>query len=231
MRRFYQAARAEAADDGYSVLLDARTLCTPARRKLALPCSALAVAIAAEWAEQGETIRPATMPLMRLASTAIDRVSPDPAQTIDQITVFGRTDLVCYRAAAPAELAARQEASWEPLLRWAAALDAPLRVTTELQPVAQSPAALAALRTAVVAHDAFALSALHQATAAAGSVVVALAMVAERITVDEAFAASQIDESHQIERWGEDPVLEQRRAEIRASLSAAARMISLLREP
>ena len=230
MRRFYQAARAEASRDGFTVLLDTRTLRTPARHELAVPNIALAEAIAAEWAEQEETIRPATMPLMRLASTAIDRVSAGSAQTIDQITAYGRTDLVCYRVAAPAELAVRQAAAWEPLIRWAAAtLDAPLRVTTDLQPVAQSPAALAALHAAVAARDAFALCALHEATAAAGSVVVALALAADRLSVDEAFTTSQIDESYQIERWGEDPVLEKRRADIRARLAAASRMISLLR--
>ena len=61
--------------------------------------------------------------------------------------------------------------------------------------------------------------------------MVALALAGERLTADEAFAASQVDETFQMERWGEDPVLEQRRADIRASLAASARMITLLSQP
>ncbi len=232
MRRLYKAASTRAAAHGYTVFLDERPLRTPSQRPLAVPSRSLAEAIATEWMEQGETVHPGTMLLMRLAATAIDRIAPDPGPTIDQITAFGRTDLVCYRTDSPQELAARQTAAWQPLVEWAAAsLDAQLAVTTQLEPVAQSPGALAALRAAVAAHSAFALAALHQATAAAGSAVVALALAGERLTADEAFAASQVDETFQMERWGEDPVLEQRRADIRASLAASARMITLLSQP
>ena len=156
MRRLYKAASTRAAAHGYTVFLDERPLRTPSQRPLAVPSRSLAEAIATEWMEQGETVHPGTMLLMRLAATAIDRIAPDPSPTIDQITAFGRTDLVCYRTDSPQELAARQTAAWQPLVEWAAAsLDAQLAVTTQLEPVAQSPAALAALRAAVATHKRF----------------------------------------------------------------------------
>ena len=45
----------------------------------------------------------------------------------------------------------------------------------------------------------------------------------------EAFAASQLDESFQIEAWGEDAEQAARRRALAADIQAAARFISLLR--
>ena len=36
------------------------------------------------------------------------------------IAAYGETDLLCYRAERPAELAQRQAAAWDPLLDWVA---------------------------------------------------------------------------------------------------------------
>jgi chaperone required for assembly of F1-ATPase len=57
-----------------------------------------------------------------------------------------------------------------------------------------------------------------------------LALLEGRIGAAEAFAASQLDESFQIEAWGEDPEQLERRRALAADIEAAARFISLLRE-
>ena len=97
-------------------------------------------------------------------------------------------------------------------------------------PVAQPPEALAALRAAVAAKDDLELTALSAAVAAAGSLVIALALGAGRINAAAAFEAAQLDESYQIARWGEDPEATRRRAAIHAELDAAARLMALLRD-
>ena len=81
----------------------------------------------------------------------------------------------------------------------------------------------------VAGRDDFSLTALHAATAACGSLVIALALLEGRLGAAEAFAASQLDESFQIEAWGEDTEQAKRRAELAAEIEAAARFISLLR--
>ncbi len=52
---------------------------------------------------------------------------------------------------------------------------------------------------------------------------------AGRIDAAAAFEAAQLDESYQIERWGDDPEAARRRAAIKADLEAAARLFALLR--
>jgi len=230
MKRFYREAVAVAAEQGFTVHLDGKPMLTPGKNALAVPSRALAEAIAAEWQGQGATILPLALPLTRLVSTAIDRVAPRREAVIAEIAKYAETDLLCYRAAAPAELAARQQAAWQDLLDWAARrFDARLAVTTSITPIAQAPAALAALERAIAAYDAMQLVALHLATAACGSVVLGLALMEQRLSPQEAFAAAQLEESFEIERWGEDSEQTKSRAALQEDIVLAARFADFLR--
>ena len=171
------------------------------------------------------------MPLTRLAATAKDRVGAGRRGVIDVALKFAETDLLCYRAEAPQELAVSQQMRWQPLLDWAAdTLGARLLVTAGVSPVAQPQAALHALGASVDALDDMELSVLSTVTAATGSLIIALALVEGRIGADEAFDISQVDESFQISRWGEDAEAEDRRRRLRADIRAAADFLGLLRE-
>lgn len=66
------AAPEIAGADWHSVLLDGRALRTPLLNDLLVPSKSMAMAIAAEFASQGEMVLPSTTPLYSLASTAID---------------------------------------------------------------------------------------------------------------------------------------------------------------
>jgi chaperone required for assembly of F1-ATPase len=229
MKRVYKKATATAVDGGWGVALDGKPMRTPGWNPLALPTEALAVAIAAEWDAQQDEVRPAAMPLTRLAATAIDRTAPQRNGVIDEVAGYAGTDLVCYRADHPPALAARQHAAWQPLLDWAILrYDAALAVTAGVIPTRQAPAALKAFAAAVAAQDDFRLTALHALTAACGSLVIALAVLENRLDANEAFGASQLDESFQIEAWGEDAEAAARRQGLAADIAAAARFIQLL---
>jgi chaperone required for assembly of F1-ATPase len=230
MKRFYKKAEPVPAAGGHGIALDGRLVKTSGKHDLIVPRLALAAAMAAEWeAQQGE-IRRVAMPLTRLAGATIDRSAAQRDAVVQQVAHYAGTDLVCYRAARPPALAARQRAVWQPLIDWAVErYDAPLAVTFGVIPKSQPAASLAAFAAAVAGHDDFSLTALHAATGASGSLVIALALLEGRLDPDEAFAASQLDESFQIEAWGEDTEQAKRRAALAAEIAAAARFISLLR--
>jgi len=230
MKRVYREVRVAPEGDGWSISLDARRLQTPGRAALVLPKPGLAEAVAAEWDAQIDRIMPATMPLMRLAATAIDRVAPQRRQAVEDIVAYAGTDLVCYRADRPAELVARQTALWQPLVDWATLrFDAPLTVTTGIVPGPASAAAVAAIRAAVAAYDPWWLTALHGATTACGSVVIGLALAERRLDAEGAWQASQLDETFQIEQWGEDSEAASRRRDLKRDIEATARFMDLLR--
>jgi chaperone required for assembly of F1-ATPase len=230
MKRLYQNAAMVPLEQGYGVALDGRPIKTPACRDFAVPTAALAAAIAAEWNGQSSDVQPTQMPLTQLANTAIDVVSLQREQIVMQIAEYAATDLVCYRATRPHELTERQHVVWQPIVDWAVLrYDAPLEVTAGVIPIVQSRASLRALSAAVAEHNDFALAALHVATAACGSLVIALALFEGRLDADQAFAASQLDESFQIEAWGEDVEQAQRRRTLASDIAAAVQFLSLLR--
>ena len=230
MKRFYQRAEPAKRAGGRAITLDGKPIKTPGKRDLLVPSGALAAAIAEEWNAQETEVRASTMPLTRLATTAVDRVATQRDAIIRQAANYAATDLVCYRAAHPPALAARQQAVWQPLIDWAALrYDAPLVVTSGVIPKSQSAESLRAFAAAVAELDDFSLTALHAATSACGSLVIGLALIEGHLDAEEAFAASQLDESFQIEAWGEDAEQAQRRRSLAADIQAAARFISLLR--
>ena len=231
MKRFYKETAVDACDGGYRVLLDRRPMRTPAKAVLVVPTLALAEAIAGEWAgvPEKEEIKTGLLPLTRLAATGLDRVPGQREQVIDDTAKYAGSDLLCYRAAAPSGLVERQRTTWQPLLDWAAErYGARLTVVESMSFVAQPAEALAALRAAVAAHGDMALSSLYNLTHIAGSLVVALAVAERRLTAEEAFAAAQLDDLYQVERWGDDPIAVERRTGVRNDIVAGARFLELL---
>lgn len=230
MKRVYKAVAVAEGENGFAVHLDGRTVRSPARRDLILPNRALAEAVAAEWDAQAESIDPRTMPFMSLVATAADRVEIQRDHVIETIAGYAGSDMLCYRAEEPADLVRRQNEIWDPLLDWTAdALGARLRVTTGIMPVRQDEAALNAIQGVVAGYEPLAMTALHEITSIAGSVVIGLAVTEGHIDADAGVVAAQLDETFQIEQNGEEEEAVERLANLRADLLAAAEFLRLSR--
>lgn len=229
MRRFYRAVDVDSDAEGFLIRLDGRVLKTPAKAELRLPTAAFAEALAEEWRRQGEKIDPETMPLMRVMATAIDRVGPRRADVITETAGYAHADLLCYRAPEPADLKSRQEAQWQPWLDWLQACHGiSLKVTQGVVAIAQDRKMLAKITTLIGGQDDIRLTVLHLATAALGSVVLALALLNGEIGMEEAFALSQLDEAYQADRWGEDSEAAARRALLHREIADYARVLTLI---
>ncbi|MCA3445521.1 MAG: ATPase [Rhodobacter sp.] len=204
-RRFWTETRVEAVDGGFTVRLDGRAVKTPAKTLLVVPTLAMAERIAAEWDAQQGKVDPRTMPWTRSANAALDKVAARFAEVAALLAAYGDTDLLCYRADGPAELAARQTKGWDPLLAWSAtALDAPLTATVGVMPVAQPPDSLARLTARIGQMMAFQLTGFHDLVVISGSLVLALAVTDRRLSAEEAWRLSRLDEHWQAEVWGRD---------------------------
>lgn len=213
------------------MLLENRPVRTPAGAQLVLPTAVLAAAVVNEWLAQSETLRPETMPLTRLAATALDRIGPYRAAVVDSLAEYAGSDLICYRAEDPLELVALQTALWQPLVDWTAqACGAQLAVCAGVLPLVQPQPALDALRAMIEATSDRQLAALASVVPASGSLVVALAMLHGRLDAEGAVEAALLDERWQAERWGVDQEAEARRAEIADDIRSAALFLSLASE-
>ena len=230
MKRFYKDVSISAADGGYLVELDGRVVKTPGKETLLIPTKALADAVAAEWQEQSEEINPDSMPLTKLANTALDRVLPRFDAVAAEIANFAGTDLLCYRTDEPADLVEHQNEIWNPYLIWAEeAFGVKLDVTDGIMPITQPAGSLEAIGGAVFAHDAFELTALHEFTNGFGSVILGLAYMREFAPFEDLWLASILDQQHQEETWGEDYEALEKKEKLLADLNAACEFLSHVR--
>lgn len=215
MKRFYKTVGLQQVGSRFGIVLDGRPVKTPEREVLAMHALPLAQAIAAEWARQGEEL--GDMPLTRLANTAIDRVAKDRSAALGQLAHFLGHDLVCYRSAAPAELAAREAAAWDPPLIWVRSkygLD--LHTTTAALSIPQPGAT--GFTDSLSQADPFVLTGLAAAAAILKSTVLALALGDLHIDAAAAHAAAHVDETFQAEKWGGDSEAQKRLAGLLAEL-------------
>ncbi|CAN0097096.1 unnamed protein product [Ectocarpus sp. 4 AP-2014] len=165
------------------------------------------MAVAAEWDAQDTSkgIEPAVMPLMALASTALDQVAFDREKTIATCLKYLPTDTVCFLSPDPDPvIARRQRQLWSPLRDWTEeALGIPVATTTEIHRKPQHPPeALARARNLLESLDEWGLAAVQSVTMECKSLVIALALLFRKTTVEKAFDAARLEEEYNVERWG-----------------------------
>uniref|UniRef100_A0A0E0EF59 ATP synthase mitochondrial F1 complex assembly factor 2 n=2 Tax=Oryza meridionalis TaxID=40149 RepID=A0A0E0EF59_9ORYZ len=209
-KRFYREATVRRADDGngWSVMLDYRTLKSPAKRPLKLQSRTLAMAIAAEWEyQEADGIRPFTMPLMKLACTALERVPLTRKKIIDNLMKKFHQDLVFCRSPDDNELTVgvyqRQKEKIDPILDW---------VNTEFgfKPVVytsffggkQDEGLANAVETVLKNTTDFELASIDAMAAAAHSLVIPLAIFRGKLRIEQAIELIRLEEDHQVDRWG-----------------------------
>jgi chaperone required for assembly of F1-ATPase len=210
-KRFYTSAGVARSPKGFAVTLDGKPVHTSSRRRLVVPAREIADTIVAEWNAQQEVIDPTTMPATRLANTVIDAVSDRIEAVAEDIAKYFQSDMLFYRAGHPAALVAREAELWDPVLLWAAeALGAHFILTEGIVHVRQPDQAVAAARAALPA-DPWSLAALHMVTTLTGSALLALALERGALDEDRVWAAAHVDEDWNVEQWGVDAEVAERR--------------------
>jgi chaperone required for assembly of F1-ATPase len=230
MKRFYKAVAVAPSDAGWRVTLDGRAVKTQGGRAQVVPSQALAEALAAEWAGQGEDIDPAALVLRDMADHAIDVIAAGRGAAIADLLRYAETDTLCYRAEPGEPLHARQLALWEPLLKAAEARwDVHFQRIAGVIHQAQPAATLARLEAVLTAKDDFTLAALTPLTTLAASLVTGLSALETGADVAALWDAANLEEDWQAELWGRDAEAEHRRARRLASFQAAVRFAELAR--
>lgn len=204
-KRFWSSVETTRADGGFAILLDDRLVRTPSKDTLLLPSRALADAVAREWQAQEGEIDPGSMPMTRLANSALEKVAIQQSAVADHVAEYGGTDLLCYRAENPPGLVARQAEHWGALVDWAADdLGVKLEIQSGLMPIAQPAASQQEIRRRTRSLDPFELTALHELVTLSGSWIIGYAALTGARDTEELWQAAIIDEIWQEEQWGED---------------------------
>lgn len=213
-KRFYKAATVEPLGESWTIALDGRSLKTPARKDLALPTKQLADLVCEEWNAQAEVIDAARMHATRLVNVAIDRTPEARDEMAEEVVRYAETDLLSHLAEAPDSLRARQDEAWTPVRDWAGEKLGVMLVPVEgIMASPQPSQSLNAAKEHALGLDDFRLTGLNFGLGLLGSALLSLALEQARLTADQAFEASRIDELYQIENWGEDEEAAERAAE------------------
>jgi len=231
MKRFYKDVSVSPSGDAIAILLDGRPMKTPQRNALAVPNSALADAIAAEWAAQEEDIVPASMPLTALAQGALDQVGRERARIVGRIAAFADSDMLYYRADEGQQaLIDHQADHWDPLLEWARQrYDVGFNLIHGIRYQAQPEETVARLTAAVEAQPDFVVAPMLSLVGLSGSLVATLGLVEQAYDAEKLWPLVNLEELWQEQQWGRDDQAVALRDRKQAEFEAAARFLDLYR--
>mmetsp|Transcript_82588 Transcript_82588/g.181554 ORF Transcript_82588/g.181554 Transcript_82588/m.181554 type:complete len:279 (+) Transcript_82588:71-907(+) len=204
IKRFYQNASVVAAEGGnWRVTLDGKPVKTPRGTFLELPTEPLAKAVAAEWASQGEHLKPREMPMMTIGCTALDLIKPEKEACIDRMIPFLMMDTLCFEDDQE-NLAQVQAEEWGPVRKWfEERFGVKLNVGKGLMGPAHPDQTPITVTEQLLGRDEFELAAMAVTTETAKSFLVAAALLDKpQATAKDAFRWALLEEHWQIERWG-----------------------------
>ena len=204
-KRFWKSVHVVSSEAGYFIKLDDKILKTPAKRQMMLPTEALAKKVASEWDEQVEEIDPTTMPFTKSANAVMDKVSEQYEEVSSLLGEYGETDLLCYRADSPPELQKRQKTGWDPILKWAENIfKVQINCGIGIVYIPQNENLFSEIHRKISSLNIFELTAFYDMVSITGSLILGLAIINGRLSAEEAYQLSRIDEQWQLEQWGED---------------------------
>lgn len=232
MKRFYTMASHKKLDGGYVIQLDGKTVKTPLGQDMSSPSKALADGIVSEWAAQEDKVKPDTMPLTSLLTTAIDKIR-DREKITESCMRYLDTDLVCYWTKEPEELAALQKEKWGAWVKWFEGhFEVPLYTTKKIDALTQDSEAHKRVWNYIESLDDYYFTVVHVLTSLSGSLILALAFSEGDITPEEIFEASYLEELYRGEiyneaLYGAAPQEEAEREAFKRDTDAAQRFLEL----
>ncbi|MDX1974586.1 MAG: ATP12 family protein [Rickettsiales bacterium] len=185
-------------------------------------------AIEEEWRTQ-KRFSPLAMPLTALAYTAIDQVDGHQDMMVEVMAAFVDTDTLTYRSQTPGLLQDRQKAQWDPLLQWISKEFGGIWHTTQgVMPIEQSESIHQAIAAYLRTLSNFELAATSLLASLCSSLILAIAVQKKRLSAQQAFELSRLEEDTQAEQWGVDPQAAQRAQKLQEEIVAAGRFLHLL---
>jgi len=170
-----------------------------------LPTEALAKKVASEWDEQVDEIDPTKMPFTKSSNAALDKVSEQFEEVSSLLGEYGDTDLLYYRADSPPELQKRQKTGWDPIVKWAEnTFKVQINCGTGIVYIPQNEKLFSETRKQINNLSIFELMAFYDMVSITGSLILSLAIINKRLSAQQAYQLSRIDEQWQLEQWGED---------------------------
>ncbi|KAI5704520.1 hypothetical protein M8J76_013934 [Diaphorina citri] len=203
-KRFYKKVGILESNGDYEISLDHRKLKTPNGVLFKVSSEPLALAIAAEWDAQHETIQRSTMHLTAICNTVID--NPNRLTKFDlvqNIINFLDTDTILYHANEEEELRAIQEKEWGGILSWFnQRYNTSISYSNDIAGPTVDPKDRATIQRHFLSYNFETVMGVNFAVETLKSIVLTLACIDRKLSIEEAVHLSKLEEEYQIGHWG-----------------------------
>ncbi|XP_071557124.1 ATP synthase mitochondrial F1 complex assembly factor 2 isoform X2 [Temnothorax nylanderi] len=230
VKRFYRRTNILSSGDKFEITLDQRKLKTPQSRVFEVNSKPLALAVAAEWDAQKETIDRGSMHLTSLCNTVLDNPhNHTEINLVNHIVNCLEMDTILFYSSEVDELYQLQVEKWEPIVRWFCEhYDVDIARTQSIEAPTASMETKAALTKHLLSHNFNSIYGLVYAVDGLKSVILTLATAARVINIPEAVNLSRLEEEYQISHWGNvEWHHEYSKQDLQARLSAAMLFVYL----
>jgi chaperone required for assembly of F1-ATPase len=187
-------------------------------------------AIMLEWEAQGKVMDLHTMPLTRLLIGCVECNASEQMRLIREITAYAEGDALRYHATQGSVLQHKQAALWMPWLAWGQAqFHVAWIYTHDVMPMPLNAALSSAVTYWLQQQSTEAVVALYALTSLLGSFLMAAALMMDVCSSEEAMSVAWLEHDHQIEAWGAEYELVEKREGALAEVQAIhqfARFIS-----
>lgn len=201
--RFYDRAEVAEVEDGWTFVLDGRHVMSEAGNDIIFPSRGVAELVAAEWDYQRDFIRPVTMPLMKLCSTASEQIPVDKLEMLHSFKGTLENDVVAQRNRDNPTIVRLQNKFYNPILLWMEEMWGDrLRLTEWVASRDQPFDLILDVLDHVALMDDWRFAMLDTLTTQTSSVMLPLAIVEGRMDLETALQASRIEVDWQMRRDG-----------------------------
>ncbi|XP_053207992.1 ATP synthase mitochondrial F1 complex assembly factor 2-like [Panonychus citri] len=203
-KRFYKDVSVINSDDLYEICLDGKRIKTPFNKLVQVKSQQLALMVANEWKCQLDTIKSYEMHLTNLTNCAIDNPENHTKETLaNSILEFLATDTICFRLREPVDLYKLQITRWDPMIDWLSTrynCQVPLTEDVFLPPI--PPVTQSTLHRHLLSYNQWSLHGIYSITESLKSVILTLALIDKKISVNEAVSLSRLELEYQTSIWG-----------------------------
>jgi len=203
-KRFYKNVSIVQSNGKFEINLDQRKLKTPSGSIFQVTSEPLAHAVANEWMSQKDQVLLSQMHINGLCNTALDNPGrADKKKMVEAVLSYLRTDTVLYYGEEPPELLELQIQKWSPIVNWfRERYGVSIEPTTSISPPIVSEEDMRSLERHFMSYSLSNLHGFSFAVDALKSIILALATIEKRLTVEQAVELSRLEMLHQTSHWG-----------------------------
>lgn len=159
--------------------------------------------IVAEWDSQKDKIIPTNMHLTSLVNTVIDNPSGLTIDSyVDKLISYLEFDTVCYRNTLPNELYELQTKQLDPIVQWFAdQFKCSMPITNDVILPKIDEKTLEIIRKYLRSFNQWSMVGIMYATENLKSLILTCALIARKLSIEQAVSLSRIEENFQASRW------------------------------